>query len=340
VLDWRFETAGKRGHRIDQAQAQALSARLALHGEVAHAHAEISRALLAQESAATAVNSLAHQHEAADALADLWRKRVAAGAASRVDALPVETARLDATRALAEQQRGEAEARSATAAAVGIPRSELDRVALRPPGETELGPFAQLERQAALDRALLTRSDVLGALADYSATEAALALEVARQYPDVTLGPGFQWDQGQRKWQIGISLDLPLLDRNAGPIAEAEAARSEAAAHLMAVQAGAITEIETALARRDGRAAERDALRALANRRAENAAHAEHALRLGASTRAEVLAARLDALRSERARDEADLAWRGALVDLAAALEATPFDPEKLEAWLRERDAR
>jgi outer membrane protein, heavy metal efflux system len=335
-ISWPIETAGKRGHRIDQARAQALSARYALFGEVVRTHAEIARALADRDAAARSAASLAQQRDAADALAEHWRNRVAQGVASRVEAAPLEAARLDALRALEAQRRAEVEATNAAAAAVGVPARELTGAALRPPDAAELAPFASVDRRGALERALLSRSDVLAALADYAAAEAALALEVAKQYPNLNIGPGYQFDQGQNKWQIGVSLELPLLDRNEGPIAEAEAARSEAAARFDAVQAGAIAAVESALARRDGFAAERVTLRELADQREQSVARAERQLALGAASRVDVLAARLDALRAEQADVDADAAWRDALLDLAAALEALPFPTERLEAWMDE----
>ena len=41
--------------------------------------------------------------------------------------------------------------------------------------------------------------------------------------PDVHLNPGYQFDQGDNKWSIGLTFDLPILNQNQGPIAEAKA---------------------------------------------------------------------------------------------------------------------
>jgi len=340
AISWPIETAGKRGHRIEEARARSLSARYALFGEVAHANSEIAHALAARESAAASSALLALQLEAAGELAAHWQSRIEQGAGSRALAAPFEAARLEATRALDAQRRAQSEASNAAAAAVGVPAHALGQVELRAPSEAELAPYASLGRSAALERALRSRSDVLSALADYAAAEAALALEVAKQYPNLNVGPGYQFDQGQHKWQIGVSLDLPLLDRNEGPIAEAEAARGEAAARFGAVQAGAIAEIESALSRRDGLAAERTTLQELSGQQHESAARTERQLALGAASRADLLAAELVALRAEQAVAETDGAWRGALLDLAAALEALPFPTEKLEAWIDEGTTR
>ena len=79
--------------------------------------------------------------------------------------------------------------------------------------------------------ALLGRSDILSALADYAASQAALQLAVAKQYPDVHLTPGYSWNAGgagendagiQRNWaaldaielvpRYGVTTDLPPVD--------------------------------------------------------------------------------------------------------------------------------
>jgi outer membrane protein TolC len=60
------------------------------------------------------------------------------------------------------------------------------------------------------------------------------------------LGSGYQWDQGENKWNLALTLELPILNRNQGPIAEAEARRKEAAAQLLALQGRVIAEIDRA----------------------------------------------------------------------------------------------
>lgn len=100
--------------------------------------------------------------------------------------------------------------------------------------------FAELERpidarslstKTIRQHALTNRTDILRALADYAASQSALQLEVARQYPDVRLGPGYTFEVGEHRWSlIGAALTLPIFNQNQGPIAEAEARRREAAA--------------------------------------------------------------------------------------------------------------
>ncbi|MDA8349910.1 MAG: TolC family protein, partial [Pseudomonadota bacterium] len=94
--------------------------------------------------------------------------------------------------------------------------------------------------------ALIKRPDVLAALARYRASEANLRLAIARQYPSIDIGPGYHYDQGDNKFLLAVSLPLPILNQNQGPIAQARAARRVAAAEFKAIQAQVLGEIERA----------------------------------------------------------------------------------------------
>jgi outer membrane protein TolC len=91
----------------------------------------------------------------------------------------------------------------------------------------------------------------LAALADYAAAEADLNLQVAKQYPDVHIGPGYAWNNGNagdNQWILGVNMEIPILDQNQGPIAEAEATRKLSAAKFTALQAQVISQIDSAVA--------------------------------------------------------------------------------------------
>ena len=94
------------------------------------------------------------------------------------------------------------------------------------------------------------RLDIQQSLAEYSIYEAALRLEIEKQYPDLTLSPGFVFDQGDMIWALGAAWVLPLLHpQNEGPIREALAQREIKQAEFLALQARAINELEVARAR-------------------------------------------------------------------------------------------
>ncbi|MCA9629368.1 MAG: TolC family protein, partial [Myxococcales bacterium] len=71
---------------------------------------------------------------------------------------------------------------------------------------------------------------VLIAGARYEGAEQRLRLEVRKQYPDLTIGPLFENEEGLDRVGLGFSLPIPLLNRNRQGIAEAKAARDHARA--------------------------------------------------------------------------------------------------------------
>jgi cobalt-zinc-cadmium efflux system outer membrane protein len=128
---------------------------------------------------------------------------------------------------------------------VGVPAIALRNTAV------SFGPldkFPATPSEASLRKAaLIRRGDVLGALEDYAASDAALRLEIAKETPDIHFNPGYTFDQGQTKWVLGVGLTLPI-DGNAGPIREAIAKRDEAAAVFERLQIGIRGELDQALA--------------------------------------------------------------------------------------------
>ena len=119
------------------------------------------------------------------------------------------------------------------------------------PSGLSIGRQAGAHRPQVRRRALLNRADVRAALERYAASQSALQLEIDRQWPDLQLGPGFAWNSQLREdseWQLRLSLPLPIMNHNRGPIAEARAERRLAGAQFLAVQAGALDQIDSALA--------------------------------------------------------------------------------------------
>jgi outer membrane protein TolC len=178
----------------------------------------------------------------------MWRRRQSLGAAGKPDVARAETVLAQAQSELAAANRAQLDARARLAAAVGVPLAILDAAPLDLSEFERAGmpPSAAEARRAAIFR----RTDLLGALAEYEASQAALQVEIAKQYPDVHIGLGYTYDAGLNKISLGLaSVTLPLLDRNQGAIAQAEARRSEAAARVAALQDGILIALDHALAR-------------------------------------------------------------------------------------------
>jgi len=98
---------------------------------------------------------------------------------------------------------------------------------------------------------------MLLAAAEYEVSERRLALEVRKQYPDITLVPGVGDDRGTTEIGLGVSLAVPILNANRQGIAEAEARREEARAAYESEFERLCGRLAVARARRDAARAQR-----------------------------------------------------------------------------------
>jgi len=244
--DIPIETAGKRGKRIAQAEHLSEAARWDFIGTAWQTRSHVRTALLNLYIARETESLLARQESAQSNVVRLLEGQLAAGAVSSYEVTQARVA-LTTTRLARQDAIGQsAQARVQLASALGLPLRALDGVKFSFAG---LDQFPQNLTAPEVRRdAILNRADVRGALADYAASQSALQLEIAKQYPDLHLGPGYELDQTDNKWSLGVSLDLPVLNHNQGPVAEAMANRATAAAHFLTVQTTAIAEIDSALA--------------------------------------------------------------------------------------------
>ena len=87
------------------------------------------------------------------------------------------------------------------------------------------------------------------ALAEYEVAERRLALETRRQFPDVGLMPGAGSDMGMEQVTLGVSLPLPLWNRNRQGIGVAEMEREVAAGAFDAAVESLHADVRAALVR-------------------------------------------------------------------------------------------
>jgi outer membrane protein TolC len=140
-----------------------------------------------------------------------------------------------------------ADARFQLAQSVGLPMGAFEKLRIHWHYDDPPQP-EHISKAAAQTAGVLNRLDVRRSLVEYTATEAALQGEIAKQYPDVHISPGYEFDQGEHKFGIGASATLPIFSHNKGPIAEAQARRKQAEIRFLAVQSGAIQDTERAVA--------------------------------------------------------------------------------------------
>lgn len=244
ILDIPIETAGKRGYRISQARYLSEAARLNIATTAWKIRSRIRTGLVNLYSATRTEGILKKQKGLLEEMLKVMEERLTYGAVSLPEVTKVRISLEQTLLSLRESERQIIDARVQLSDALGLPVSALDGIEISfdfLQTVPENLPLKELR-----GKALTSRTDILSGLAEYMASQSALQLEVARQYPDVHLGPGYTWDQGDNKWSFGFSISLPILNQNEGPIAEADARRRELESRFITLQAKIIGEIDRA----------------------------------------------------------------------------------------------
>jgi len=316
-FDWTFETAGKRSRRLDLARAQANTAAanvIAAEWKVRGAVRSAFLDLYAAEKRVALANEV--NGKQAEVLKSI-DGRIKAGAAALTESAQPRLLAAQLRLQGADATKAQVLARASLAEALGMSRAGVEGAKFS---------FAAFESTPSLGRsarraAMTHRADVIAGLSDYAAAEATLRLEIAKQYPDVHLNPGYQLDAGENKWALGVGLTLPILNQNKGAIGEAEAKRKEAAAKFLAVQAKVLAECDRAAA---GVSAARAKLATADALLAEEDRQIESYHRIAAAGEGDKLAV----LSAEVERETTRIARLDAYVELQAALGALELATE------------
>ncbi len=248
TFDLPIETAGKRGYRIAHSRHLSEAARLNVAAAAWKVRSNLRSSLIDFSAARKRTDLLQQQQLLHEKIIRSLQQQLEAGAVSNSELTLVRIA-LDKVRLDFNDARLlAAEAFVRVADAIGMPLAALEGLGLEYDFSGLPAASPDLLSSDARRQALQTRADIRAALAEYAASQSALQLEIAKQYPDIHLGPGYQFDQGDHKISLSLTAELPVLNQNQGPIAEAEAKRAEAAARFNALQARVLTEIDRAVA--------------------------------------------------------------------------------------------
>jgi CRISPR system Cascade subunit CasA len=151
--------------------------------------------------------------------------------------------------------------------------------------------------------------------------------EIAKQYPEIHIGPGYIYERGLTKLPFNIGLVLPPSDFNRAAIREAEARRAAAGTRIEGIQAGILADVDKASTALQGafdevRRAEQQDL-PIAERSLDQA---QRGFRAGETDRTDELAARGALIDTRIAIAEARRQARIARADLDDAARP-PLDP-------------
>jgi len=237
------ELGGKRAARVRLATARRRLAgfdyeteRIAVFTEATDAFVDV---LAAQERLRLADEALA----VARSVHDVADRRVTAGLASPAEEI---RARVAVDTASVEREHADHElenARTALAGSWGGTEARFERAA---------GDLADLPAPAALaelERRALESPQLARWAAELESRDAELARERSQRIPDVTFAAGPRYKAGLNETALvfGVSLPLPVWDRNRDAIAEARHRRARADRERMAAEVRVAAAVRTAL---------------------------------------------------------------------------------------------
>lgn len=231
-LNQPFELGGKRAARMEAADARYDTADASMEAKKAEIRAAVISAfydvLAAQERAVLAQSSLQLAQRASDAA----RKRVLAGKVSPVEETKSKVAESAVRIELNQAQSQLSIARKRLSALWGNPNPSFSEAA----GEVDALPaIANLENLSAM---LETSPAIKRAKLEVEQRDALARLEKAKRIPDLTVSMGARRNEelGLNQAILGLSIPIPVFDRNQGNLQEALSRTDKAKDELRALQ--------------------------------------------------------------------------------------------------------
>jgi outer membrane protein, heavy metal efflux system len=297
-----LELGGKRGARLLRARARSALTEAELRWSAWRIAGETRAAALALAAADAERAESAREARALEEVESLERGRYQEAALTAAElartAAEVQEARVRSSAADAAA----IEARATLAGLTALPLAALDSLQVEPEPGRGCKSLVGLGDDSLVALALTHRPEIGRALAEHARAEADVRVAVARQYPDLDLGPGFIWDRGVHRWTLALALPNLLGFRSRAAIDEALAGRAATAARVAETQDGLLGDVARATGRCRGallEAVSADSQLAVARRAA---ARARAAYDRGETARLDPVLAELGVIRAERAR--------------------------------------
>ncbi|MGF6395392.1 TolC family protein [Pseudomonas plecoglossicida] len=243
TLSQPLELGGKRGARIETATFGQSVAQLELDRRVNALRADVVQAFYAALRAQTGLDLARQSLALTERGLRIVEGRVRAGKSSPVEAT---RAQVQLAEAQLQVRRGETEKTTAyqyLAQVTGSPVTVFDRL-----DSPSLSPGKPPATDALLSR-LEQTAEMRQAVAQIDQSDAALGSEKAQRIPNLTVSVGSQYDRSVRERVnvVGLSMPLPLFDRNQGNILSASRRADQARDLRNAVELRLRSETQTAL---------------------------------------------------------------------------------------------
>ena len=250
-IDIPVLTANKLDIRIKNAQHLSEAAKLDVAQTAWNIRAQVATTYYELQFNQALLRALSRELAYRQDIVAMYQKRQDLGLASKIELshakLLLQTTNTD----LNTQQQNKLVLTTKLASNLGLPLSLVQQMkfADAPDAESIIANAAPDLLANPQPTAILNRLDLRIALQRYALAEGKLKLEIAKQYPDLTLSPSYTYEFGSQVWSLGLSGLLTILNKNKYAIAEATQLREVEAAQFESLQNRVISETHAAQAK-------------------------------------------------------------------------------------------
>jgi outer membrane protein TolC len=322
-----IETANKRNIRIESAQHLAEAAKLRIAQAAWQLRNEVTKTFNEYQANRQQIKLMSKEQAYRQDIVSIYQKRIDLGESSNIELSRAKLQLQTLNTELESKQRNHLVLLARLANNLGLSLSQVEQMQLADTANiadknTLFNPIAP-DLQS---RALLNRLDIRIALERYAVAEAKLKLEIAKQYPDLVISPGYAYEFGDKVWSLGLSSLMTILTKNKLAIAEATQLREVEAKQFEALQTNVISEVNVANARLTQSIQLLDNKKNLYQQQQANTRRMDNRLRAGESDRLELTYAKLEEVIAEQQIALANSQLAASVNDLENAIQAPLAD--------------
>lgn len=241
-IDIAVDTANKRDIRLENARHLSQAAKLEIAQTAWELRNKVAQSFYEHQLNQQLIKLLLDDQRLRQEIVNLYQKRVDLGTESNV-ALSAAKIQLQATiTELNARQHEQLNTLSKLARNLGLPLNIIDTLNIAHDSAELIQPIPSDIQTLAVQN----RLDLRIALEKYASSEAKLKLEIAKQYPDIVLSPGYAYDFGNKIWSLGLSSLMNIITKNKLGIAEATQLREVEATQFEALQIKVIADANIA----------------------------------------------------------------------------------------------
>lgn len=332
-IDIPIETANKRNIRIESAQHLSEAAKLRIAQAAWQLRSDVTKTFNEYQANRQQIKLMSQELAYRKDIVAIYQKRIDLGESSSIELSRAKLQLQTLNTELESKQRNHLVLLSRLANNLGLSLTQVEQMQIADTVDTKalLTPVpADLQT-----RALLNRLDIRIALERYAVAEAKLKLEIAKQYPDIVISPGYAYEFGDKIWSLGLSGLMTILTKNKLAIAEATQLREVEAKQFEALQANVIAEVNVANAKLTQAMQLLENNKSLYQQQQANTRRMESRLRAGEIDRLEFTYAKLEEVLAEQYIALASFQLASIIADLENAIQAPLTDSnitnEKIE---------